>query len=441
MKSANEELQSNNEELQSTNEELDTSREELQSLNEELNTVNSELQDKNELLSRSNDDLNNFVNRTDIAIILLDEELKIRSYTPVTSDIFNIRNIDIGRPLDEITSRLAYDKMVDDAREVPRTLQPKEVEVQRKDGHWYNMRITSYRTAQNVVSGLVMSFLDINEQKKAADSLRETSDYLNSLFDYANAPIMVWNAELKITRFNHAFERLTGRNAAEVLGKRVDILIPQDKRQAALQEINRATLKGERWETVEIPVQHVDGSVRIILWNSATIFDVNGKTPKATIAQGQDITERKRVEQVKDEFIGLVSHEIRTPLTILLGALITAMTKGISGEDKKTLLDDALHGAESLNNIVDNMIELSRYQSARLSLQVTSIDIEAVVRNLAEKEKLYAGRHRFIIDIPKGLPPVSADKIRIDRMHCSYVDAFDSSYCCSRLQPRHRTAN
>ena len=128
----------------------------------------------------------------------------------------------------------------------------------------------------------------------------------------------------------------------------------------------------------------------------------------------QDITERKRAEQVKDEFIGLVSHEIRTPLTILMGAIGTMMQKGISVEDAQILLADALDGAESLNLIVNNMIELSRYQSARLALAKTPINIEEVVMNLAEKEKLHASRHRLVIDIPEGLPPVSADKIRIE---------------------------
>ena len=155
LKSANEELQSNNEELQSTNEELDTSREELQSLNEEMMTVNAELTSKTEMLTKANDDLKNYLNRTDIAIIFLDEKLNIRSYTPATADVFNIRNIDIGRPLDEITSRLAYENVVDDAREVLRTLTPKEIEVQRKDGHWYTMRILPYLTVQNALGGLV----------------------------------------------------------------------------------------------------------------------------------------------------------------------------------------------------------------------------------------------------------------------------------------------
>ncbi len=300
LKSANEELQSNNEELQSTNEELDTSREELQSLNEELTTLNAELQDKNELLSKANDDLKNFLNQTDIAIVFLDEELKIRSYTPATSDVFNVRDIDVGRPLGEITSRLAYDGVVNDAQEVLRSLRSKEMEVQRKDGCWYKMRILPYLTAQNVVSGLVMSFLDIDEQKKAAESLRQTRDYLDNLFNYANAPIIVWNPGLEITRFNHAFERLTGRSEKEVLGKKLGILFPEDSRDATMKLIHK-TAPGKHWEVVEIPIQHIDGSVRTILWNSATLFAPDDKTPIATIAQGQDITERKQAEEALRE--------------------------------------------------------------------------------------------------------------------------------------------
>ena len=167
VKSANEELLSNNEELQSTNEELDTSREELQSLNEELLTVNSELTSKTDMLTKANDDLKNYLNRTDIAIIFLDEDLKIRSFTPAGTEVFNIREIDAGRPLDEITSRLSYGGLADDTRDVLRTLAPKEIEVQRKDGHWYNMRILPYLTVQNVLAGLVVSFLDINKQKQS----------------------------------------------------------------------------------------------------------------------------------------------------------------------------------------------------------------------------------------------------------------------------------
>ncbi len=128
LKSANEELQSNNEELQSSNEELDTSQEELQSVNEELTTLNAELQNNNESLTQANDDLKNFLARTDIAILFLDEELRIRSYTPASADVFKIREVDVGRPIDEISSRLAYDKLAIDARAVLRSHVAKEVE-------------------------------------------------------------------------------------------------------------------------------------------------------------------------------------------------------------------------------------------------------------------------------------------------------------------------
>jgi len=141
---------------------------------------------------------------------------------------------------------------------------------------------------------------DVSEQKRAEESLRETRDYLDSLFGYANAPIIVWDREFKITRFNHAFERLTGRPAHEVLGRDIDILFPPDSREESLARI-RATTEGQRWEVVEIPILGVEGEVRTVLWNSANVLASDRKTVVATIAQGQDITERKRAAEALHE--------------------------------------------------------------------------------------------------------------------------------------------
>jgi PAS domain S-box-containing protein len=126
--------------------------------------------------------------------------------------------------------------------------------------------------------------------------LRETADYLQNLIDHANAPIVVWNPALEITKFNCAFERLTGRRASEVLGKRLDVLFPEGSCEESMAHIAR-TATGECWETVELPIQGGDGSARTVLWNSATVFDADGKTPIATIAQGQDVTERKMADE------------------------------------------------------------------------------------------------------------------------------------------------
>jgi PAS domain S-box-containing protein len=136
---------------------------------------------------------------------------------------------------------------------------------------------------------------DITERKQAEEALRETNEYLENLFNYANAPIIVWDPQFKITRFNHAFETLTGRNAVEVLGKPLEILFPPAQIEVSMEHIRR-TSTGERWEVVEISIQHVNGAVRTVLWNSATLFSVDGTIPIATIAQGQDITGRKKAE-------------------------------------------------------------------------------------------------------------------------------------------------
>ena len=134
------------------------------------------------------------------------------------------------------------------------------------------------------------------DHKKSDDESLETYNYLEKLFNYANVPIIVWNPTFRIIRFNPAFERLTGRSANEVVGTPLDILFPKDSREKSLDLIHR-TAMGEKWETVEIPIIHTDGTVRTILWNSATLYATDGTTVVATIAQGIDITERKLMEE------------------------------------------------------------------------------------------------------------------------------------------------
>lgn len=136
---------------------------------------------------------------------------------------------------------------------------------------------------------------DITEKKRAEKDLREINEYLQILFNYASAPIIVWDPKFRITRFNHAFEYLTGRTEREVLGQPLDILFPAESRDASLALIKK-TLEGEHWETVEIPILTNDGSVRTVLWNSANILSADGELV-STIAQGIDISEHKLVEE------------------------------------------------------------------------------------------------------------------------------------------------
>ena len=137
---------------------------------------------------------------------------------------------------------------------------------------------------------------EVIELKRVAKELHGSHDYLTNLFNHANAPIIVWDPEARITRFNGAFERLTGYKADEVIGKKLSMLFPQESRDESLGKIGR-TLEGEYWESVEIPILRKDEDLRIALWNSANIYAEDRTTLLATIAQGMDITERKRAEE------------------------------------------------------------------------------------------------------------------------------------------------
>jgi PAS domain S-box-containing protein len=136
---------------------------------------------------------------------------------------------------------------------------------------------------------------DVTKQVQVEEKLRETKEYFDNLITYANAPIMVWDPQFRITLFNRAFEHLTGRKAKEVLGKQLDILLPESYLTEAL-DLIRKTMAGERWESVEMPILHKEEGIRTVLWNTAAIFGADGKTIVSTIAQGQDITDRKKIE-------------------------------------------------------------------------------------------------------------------------------------------------
>ena len=159
----------------------------------------------------------------------------------------------------------------------------------------YHVLHTPIRDAQGSIVGVGEVAYDVTKQVQVEDTLRETKEYLDNLITYANAPIIVWDPQFRITLFNQAFEHLTNRKAQEVIGKKLDILIPDQCLTVAMDLIRR-TMEGERWESVEIPILQKKGGVRTVLWNSASIFGPDGSTIVSTIAQGQDITERKKIE-------------------------------------------------------------------------------------------------------------------------------------------------
>ncbi len=233
LKSSNEEMQSVNEELQSTNEELETSREEMQSINEELATVNAELLAKVQDLSRVNDDMNNLLSGTGIATIFVDTQLRILRFTPTVAQLINLIPSDVGRPVGHIVSNLVgYDNLLIDTQSVLGSLESFERHVQTKSGSWFMMKIRPYRTQENVIEGIVVTFVDITASKRIEESLAKANEQLRLAVvvrDSSDA-ITVHDLDGRIIAWNPAAVRLYGWTEAEALKLNVQDCIPESLR-------------------------------------------------------------------------------------------------------------------------------------------------------------------------------------------------------------------
>jgi PAS domain S-box-containing protein len=265
--------------------------------------------------------------------------------------------------------------------------------------HWISHVCQPVYDSDGRYLGRRASNRDITAQKHAEKALRETTDYFKNLIDYASTPSIVWDSYFRISRFNHAFERLTGLKATEALNKPLDIIFPESSKEESLAYIKR-TLSGERWEDVEIPIQRTDGSIRTVLWNSANIYDKDGTAVVATIAQGQDITERKLVEEelkkardglelrvqertaelqnaleaaeesarAKAAFLANMSHELRTPMNAVIGFSSLLMDESLTPEQKE-FIEGIRKGGEALLAIINDILEFSRAEKKKMELE------------------------------------------------------------------------
>ena len=240
MKSTNEELQSTNEELQSTNEELTSSKEEMQSLNEELQTVNAELQSKIDDYSRVNNDMNNLLNSTDIATLFLDKELKIRRYTPQATKIFKLIKSDVGRLFTDLVSDLVYPELVDDASEVLKTLVFIKKQIPTNDGRWFSIRIMPYRTFEDRIDGLVITFFNITDLKQMEVKLHENEQMHRMILNLSSDVIIKLSADWKIFEFNPEAEKFFGKKHKDAIGENfIQLFIPESQRKKVEKDFDK----------------------------------------------------------------------------------------------------------------------------------------------------------------------------------------------------------
>lgn len=241
---------------------------------------------------------------------------------------------------------------------------------------------------------------EIAERKRADEALHETNAYLENLINYANAPIIVWDPHFKITRFNHAFEFMTGRSEAEVVGQSLEMLFPPALIENSMALIQQ-TLQGERWEAVEIEILHRDGSSRTVLWNSATLFAPDGETPVATIAQGQDITVRKEIEaglahamadvqrsnRELEQFAYVASHDLQEPLRMVSSftQLLEQRYSDQLDDRAKKYIGFAVDGAMRMQRLINDLLTYSRINTKGQSLESveSGVALDEALRNLS----------------------------------------------------------
>ena len=290
LQSSNEEVMSMNEELQSANEELETSKEELQSFNEELSTVNSQLQDKVEELERANNDFRNLLTSTEIATVFLDTDLRIRRFTPATAQLLNLIETDIGRPIRDFALRFTDQTLLQDTGQVLDKLTPVETEIHSEEGRCYLRRILPYRTADNRIEGVALTFVDITKRIQAEAESRRLATVLRD----SNDAILLLDLEGRITAWNRGAAQLYGYSEAEALKLNIGGLVPEDKR-AEQEELLQRIARGEEITSFESRRVAQDGRL-IDAWSTiARLTDDRGH-PVAIALTDRDITERKQKE-------------------------------------------------------------------------------------------------------------------------------------------------
>ncbi|MBA6327254.1 PAS domain-containing protein [Colwellia sp. MB02u-6] len=241
LKVSNEETMSMNEELQSANEELETSKEEMQSMNEELNTINSELKYKVEELERSYNDISNLLSSTDIATVFLNRDMQVMLFNPPIGELLNLRESDIGRPINNFSANVSNKALMTDAKQVLETLTPIETDIRShhkgQKRRWYLRRITPYRTLDDHINGVVITFVDITDRhhqkqileqcvQERTHTLYEREARLSAIMNYAFEAIIVLDLSGKITEFNDSAQTVFNYNNKEIIGKNIQALIP-----------------------------------------------------------------------------------------------------------------------------------------------------------------------------------------------------------------------
>ncbi|MGC2062427.1 MAG: chemotaxis protein CheB [Thermodesulfovibrionales bacterium] len=416
---SNEEVVSANEELQSTVEELQTSKEELQSVNEELIVVNSQLQEKVERLDAANSDLDNFLKSTEIATLFLDGGLRIKLFTPATTRVLKLILSDTGRSISDLSMNFINFDLTADARSVAAGGDIIEREVQHADGSYYLVRVMSYRSQKDQLDGVVVTFSDVSQLRRAEEKTRRLATVLTD----SNDAVLLFGPAGNILTWNRGAHNMYGWREAEALRMTIHDMTPSDKIDETTALIRRLSV-GEPVSSFDTQRKTKDGRVLDIWLTATAVWDEARKKIEAMSTTERDITDRKKtekkVERLNEElkhkvseleattrdletFIYSVSHDLRAPLRHMseFSRIVAEDHADRLDGQAKDYLARVRRGAEKMHRLVEALLHLS--QISRRKIERTMVDMSktalAVVSELREAE---AGRD-VAVDVKEGL--------------------------------------
>jgi two-component system CheB/CheR fusion protein len=367
LRAANEELQSINEEYRSTSEELETSKEELQSINEELQTVNNELKLKLESVSRAHSDLQNLMAATDFGTLFLDPALRIKRFTPRLMELFNITASDEGRSITDFTHQLDYDGLADQARSVLRDLMPVEHEVESRSGRWFLVRIRPYRTIDDKIDGVVATFVDITERRRAEDALRNSEARLKQemrLVELSRSPIFVWDFDDGIVQWNRGSEELYGFSRQEAIGSGKETLLQTALPGSSFENLRQSLLKNGSWSG---QLLHTTKHGQVLTVESRIELVPIGER-RLVFESTRDVTAQRKWEERRQLLLGELSHRVSNTLAVVQSiARQTLRTAGTS-HDFVDLFEARLQALSRAHNL---LVE-SRWEGAEFGSLVRS---------------------------------------------------------------------
>ncbi len=423
LETSNEELQATNEELIASNEELQSTNEELHSLNEELYSVNSEHQRKIEELAELNRDMNHLLENTDVATVFLDGELKIRRFTSRVRDVFELIDEDVGRPIHVFGSKLRIDDLSDRLTDVLRTGEAYEREVLAAGGTSYLMRFLPYRPDDHV-NGVVMMWVDVSSLEVLRGQLR----WMSAIVESTNDAIIGQDLKGVITSWNRGAEQLYGYSVGEIIGKQIELLVPEDRLHEVVEYRDRI-LRGDTVLSVDTVRVRSDQSPIDVSLTVSPVFNSDGHVIGISKI-ARDIRDRVQLEreirnqvQQREHFLAMLSHELRNPLNAVSSATAILSRSDANEQIKSASATTIDRQVGIINHLLGDLLDVARIAENRINLKFEMLDMRDLVQAVEEIVQTELDRHRCSVqfDVPEYPLLVNGDRTRLIQVQVNLI--------------------